>query len=133
VGQRNVDELARRVCEGTDPHPRRLQAAQLGVRVGTRPEVDRRPVVREPLEQRPPVAELLVEDARRGRPVIGHPQVDVRPAGRVGEPVVPERPRVGEHRVEIEGDWRHRRMLDSRSNRRAVRELRCKSGTVPPL
>jgi hypothetical protein len=57
----------------------------------------------------------------------------MRPPGYILEPVQPERPRVGEDGVEIEGDGVHGPMLDSRSNRRAVRELRCKSGTVPPL
>ena len=80
------------------------------------PEVERRAVVGEALQQRPPVAEPLVEQRRRRDAVLGHVELDARAPRGVLEPVVPERPRVREHRVEVERDGLHRgSMLDSRS------------------
>ena len=112
----SVGELARRVGEDADPHARGLQAAKRRAGVAARAEVDRRAVGREALEQRPPVAEPLVEHRRRGVAVLRHVvELDAGPPRRVLEPVAPERPRVREHCVEIEGDRLTRSMLDSRS------------------
>ena len=134
VRERDVGELARRVGERADPHAGCLKAPQLRGRLGARAEVHRRAVGGEPLEQRPPVAELLVEEGGGGLPVLRQVELDARAARRVLHPVVPERPRVRQHGVEIERERGHRdSMVDSPRNRRAVRELRCKAGTVPPL
>ena len=59
-------------------------------------------VGREPRQQRPPVAEGLVENGDGRLPVGGDLELDARPPRRVLEPRVPERPRVGEHAVEVE-------------------------------
>ena len=69
VRERDLGELARRVAEDADPRARRRQPPQRGVRVGTRTDPERRPVGREPRQQRPPVAERLVEHGRRRLPI----------------------------------------------------------------
>src|SRR5207302_2642296 len=110
-----------------DPHAGALKVTQQRARLGAGPEVDGAAVGGEPLEQRPPFSEQLVELARGRRAILRHVELDPRSARDVLEPVAPEWPRVREHGVQIESDRLHSRMLDSRSNRRAVRELRCKS------
>jgi hypothetical protein len=66
--------------------------------------VKRSAVVGEALEQRSPVAEPLVEDAGGCGPIFRHVELHVCPPGHILEPVPPERPRVREHGIEIEGD-----------------------------
>ena len=105
--ERHVCELARRVREDADSHACGLQAAELRARLGARSEVDRRAVVGEPPEQRPPLAELLVEDPRSSGAVLGQVEVHARPAAGVLEPVAPQRSCISEHRVEIESDRVH--------------------------
>jgi hypothetical protein len=134
VGERDVGELARGVGEDADARTGGVEAAKDGPGVAVRPEVDRAAIGGEALEQRPLVAELLVQP-RRGRDAVArHVEVDVRAPRGVVEPVEPELPGVREDGVELDGECLHRH--DARlaaSYRRAVRELRCKAGTVPPL
>ena len=104
VRERDLGELARRVGEDADPHTRRLQAAELRARLGARPEVDRSAVVGEALQERPPVAEPLVEDARCRGAILRQVELHMRPPRHVHEPVPPEGQRVREDGVEIESD-----------------------------
>jgi len=101
-------ELARRVGEDADPHAGVLQAAQLRARLRPRSEVHGPAFGGEPLEQRPPVAEPLVEQRRGGHPVLRQVELDARPARHVLEPVAPEWARVREHGVEIDCESVHR-------------------------
>ncbi|TMM16183.1 MAG: hypothetical protein E6F98_01205 [Actinobacteria bacterium] len=67
------------------------------------------PVGGEALQQRAPVAEALVQSSGRLRPVVGKVELDARPPRRVLDPVAPQRPRVGEHGIEVERDCVHGR------------------------
>ena len=106
MGERDVGELARRIREHADACAGGVQPAEHRAGVAVRPEVDGPAVGREALEQWAPVAELLVEQRGRGDAVRRHVDLDVRPPRDVLDPVVPERPGVGEDRVEIEGERR---------------------------
>ena len=99
--ERHVCELVRRIREHADPDSGRLQAAKLCARLGVRPKIDRRAVVAEALEQRTPVAKLLVENSSRRGSILGHVELDVRPPRDVLEPVAPQRSSVSEHGIEI--------------------------------
>ena len=107
MGERDVGELARRVGEDADRAPaawRRRRSAPVSPcgRKWTGPRSSAKRC-----EQGPPVAEPLVEQRRGGDAVVRHVELDVRAPRRVLEPVVPERPRVREDRVEIEGEGVH--------------------------
>src|SRR5262249_61580482 len=73
---------------------------------GVRPEIAGRRSPGDPVQQLPPVRQLLVE--RR--------HVDARAAARVLEPVLPQPPRVAERTVEIDGDRGHCRTRSHTSN-----------------
>jgi hypothetical protein len=93
-----------RVREGDHLRARAAQAAEDGAHLRARSQVDRGVVLGEALEQRRPVSDPAVElrgrvGAARGQPA----EVDARAAGQVLEPGVPERPRVAEHAVEVDG------------------------------
>jgi hypothetical protein len=66
--------------------------------------MDRSAVVGKTLEQRPPLAKPFVEDGGGRRAILRHVEFDVRPPGDVLEPVSPQRPRVCQHGIEIEGN-----------------------------
>ena len=83
------------------PTPSLWKPAQCRADLCGGPKVDRRAVLGEALEQRSPVARAsLVELRRRCGAVVRQP-FDVEHAGRVCEPVAPERPRITEH-VEVD-------------------------------
>jgi len=104
-----IGELARRIAEHGDVNTGRLQTAHRFADVGARPEMQRRAVGGEALEQGPPIAEPLVEHRSRRSPILGQVvERDARPARRVLEPVPPERAGVDEHGIEIERKGPHK-------------------------
>ena len=105
MGERDAGELLRGVGKDADLDAAGVQAAQLLGNIRVAAQVNGRPLLREALEQRPPVRQLLVEGA----------DVDAVPARGVLEPVSPERFRVAE-RAELDGDRLHRGRRRSHSS-----------------
>ena len=100
--ERDVSELTRSIGEDADPDSGRLEASKLRARFRTRPEMDRPAVVGEALEQRPPIAEPLIENRRRLDRSSGTSSSTCVPPRDVLEPVPPQRPCVRQHGIEIE-------------------------------
>ena len=103
--ERDLGQLARRVAEDADPRARRRRAAAArrscrggdGSRAAPRSAANRASSGR----QSPSASSST---RRRGLAILGHVELDARPPGRILEPRVPQRPRVGEHAVEVERD-----------------------------
>jgi hypothetical protein len=110
----DAGERLRGVRERADPDSGALEAAESGVCLRARPQIERRVVLGEALEQRRPVAEPLVEGFRRHRSVVGQVEGDSRTPRSVGEPGVPERPRVSEDGVEVKRERSHKAGLRPR-------------------
>ena len=102
MGGGDPGERLRGGREGADARACGRQPPQLRVRRRVRAQVDAGVILREPLEQRPPVADRGIQRSLVGIVV----ELHAIAASRVLEPGSPERLGVAEHGVEVDGDRR---------------------------